>query len=301
MRARNLKPGFFKNADLAELSFECRLLFQGLWCLADRKGRLHDRPKQIKGEVFPYDNVDISTMLEQLQHHTFILRYEKNQNKYIQISNFEKHQYPHIKEQESTIPAPCKYGEKTIRARLNPESPILNPESPIPNPPALPDFEKVWALYPRQKGRKAAERHFRASVKTEVDLRNILRALENYKQSKEVKEGYVQYGSTWFNNWPDWMGGEKNGTNVGTGFFDGADKKSGTAGHYRPNTGLRKADVTTRQILNRVGIVSLPVANRAEKQSEQNRDNKPDGGRIDNDGRNVSPLEEHDVKTGESV
>jgi len=30
MRARNLKPGFFKNEELADLPFEARLLFAGL-------------------------------------------------------------------------------------------------------------------------------------------------------------------------------------------------------------------------------------------------------------------------------
>ena len=55
MRARNIKPGFFKNDTLAELEFAARLLFIGLWGLADRAGRLEDRPKKIKAEVFPYD------------------------------------------------------------------------------------------------------------------------------------------------------------------------------------------------------------------------------------------------------
>lgn len=136
MRARNIKPGFFKNADLAELPFETRILFQGLWCLADRKGRMDDRPKQIKGEVFPYDNLDCDAMLNQLQQHGFVFRYEKNSKRYIQIANFEKHQYPHIRESDSTIPAPDKHSINTSPARLNPD--VLNPESPILNPESTP-------------------------------------------------------------------------------------------------------------------------------------------------------------------
>ena len=65
-RARNIKPGFFTNPELAELPFETRLLFAGLWTVADKKGRLEDRPKKIKMQVFPADTVDIDTMLEQL-------------------------------------------------------------------------------------------------------------------------------------------------------------------------------------------------------------------------------------------
>ena len=45
--ARNIKPAFFANEFLAELPCEARLLFIGLWTLADRRGRLEDRSKGI--------------------------------------------------------------------------------------------------------------------------------------------------------------------------------------------------------------------------------------------------------------
>jgi len=32
-----------------------RLLYPGLWMLADREGRLEDRPLRIKAEILPYD------------------------------------------------------------------------------------------------------------------------------------------------------------------------------------------------------------------------------------------------------
>lgn len=57
-RIRYLKPDFFKDEDLAEHPFWIRLLFQGLWNIADREGRLEDRIKRINVDVFPYDNVD---------------------------------------------------------------------------------------------------------------------------------------------------------------------------------------------------------------------------------------------------
>jgi len=51
-RIRSLKPDFFKDEDLAVLPFEARLLFEGLWCYADKEGRLEDRPKYLKGVEF---------------------------------------------------------------------------------------------------------------------------------------------------------------------------------------------------------------------------------------------------------
>jgi DnaD/phage-associated family protein len=105
-RSRNIKPGFFLNDELAECEPLARLLFAGLWCIADREGRLEDRPKRIKAEILPYDDCDIDQLLNQLAQHGFILRYEIDGCQYIQIVNFSKHQNPHYKESESIIPSP---------------------------------------------------------------------------------------------------------------------------------------------------------------------------------------------------
>lgn len=105
-RSRNIKPGFFINDELAECEPLARLLFAGLWCIADREGRLEDRPKRIKAEILPYDDCDVDKFLNDLQEHGFIIRYEVDGNQYIQITNFKKHQNPHIKEAASIIPPP---------------------------------------------------------------------------------------------------------------------------------------------------------------------------------------------------
>lgn len=106
-RARNIKPGFFKNEILAELEMGDRLLFIGLWTLADREGRLEDRPKRIRIELFAFDDVDVDKMLATLHATGFILRYEIDGVKYIQITNFVRHQDPHYKEKASEIPPPA--------------------------------------------------------------------------------------------------------------------------------------------------------------------------------------------------
>jgi hypothetical protein len=91
-RIRTIKPSFFKNEDLAELPMQARLLFIGLWALADKEGRLEDRPKRIKVELFPYDSVDIDGSLSRLQSAGFIKRYGVGEMKVIQILSFSKHQ-----------------------------------------------------------------------------------------------------------------------------------------------------------------------------------------------------------------
>jgi hypothetical protein len=107
-RSRNIKPGFFRNEMLAECSPLARLLFAGLWCLADRAGRLEDRPKRIRAEVLPYDDGSVDEMLEELHRAGFILRYQVGSQRFIQVQNFSKHQNPHHREPGSTIPAPVE-------------------------------------------------------------------------------------------------------------------------------------------------------------------------------------------------
>ena len=126
MRARNIKPGFFKNELLVELPFVTRLFFIGLWTLADREGRIEDREKKIKIELFPADNVDIEGMLNELHGAGFVHRYVFENAAYIQIMNFKKHQHPHIKEPASTIPAPDKPGASPVQARLIIDSLIVD-------------------------------------------------------------------------------------------------------------------------------------------------------------------------------
>lgn len=66
-------------------------------------------------------------------------------------------------------------------------------------------FEQLWNTYPNRIGKKEAERHFNASVKTPQDVDAIKKALQNYLNSERVHKGYAQNGSTWFNNWRDWI------------------------------------------------------------------------------------------------
>jgi hypothetical protein len=106
-RARNIKPGFFKNEILGVADPLLSLLFEGLWILADRAGKLEDRPLRIKGEVFPYrEGIDMESMLDWLQSNGFIRRYVVAGKRYILVLEFVKHQNPHKNETASDIPDP---------------------------------------------------------------------------------------------------------------------------------------------------------------------------------------------------
>lgn len=69
-------------------------------------------------------------------------------------------------------------------------------------------FEEEWQQYPNRVGKKEAFRHFQASVKNGKDLDSFRLARENYlKHLKNPKNSWKkpQNGSTFFNNWQDWV------------------------------------------------------------------------------------------------
>ena len=179
-RSRNIKPGFFENEDLADCGPYAMLLFAGLWTLADRAGRLEDRPRRIKAQLLPYFDVDVDDELCKLEEGGFVTRYMAlDGQRYIQIVNFTRHQNPHIKEAPSTIPAPDTHEESpeetaeenvsvrlvtlekcdddntsqehrasTVQESLMPDSSLLIPDSGFPSTPIPPQRGGVRVQYP---------------------------------------------------------------------------------------------------------------------------------------------------------
>lgn len=152
MRARGIKPGFFKNDSLGTLPPLVRILFCGLWCMADRDGKLEDRPQRIKVEILPYDDCDIDSFLALLEQNGFIIRYAVQSRKYLKINKFSEHQNPHKQEKDSVIPEPStsKIGVSSDEKRnlfesesevvgLTPDSGLLTPDCGEPAPGNFPE------------------------------------------------------------------------------------------------------------------------------------------------------------------
>lgn len=233
-RARNIKPAFFMNEDLVELPFQDRLLFIGLWTLADREGRLEDRPKRIKMEVFPADDVDVDESLTRLASTGMLVRYEVGSGRYIQIVNFLKHQRPHGQEKDSEIPpfqgdlqprsepvttkVVTKYSQGDSKHALIPDTGYLIPDTPLTDTPCpslarkradVGDrFDTWYASYPSKVGKKRAQQAFEKIDWRKVDMADVMSALEQHKVSEQwTKDGgkFIPHPATWLNGerWND--------------------------------------------------------------------------------------------------
>lgn len=225
-RARNIKPALFKNEVLGVADPMLTLLFEGLWLLADREGRLEDRPLRIKGELFPYrEGLNMDAMLDWLAAEGFILRYQIAGKRYIQIDNFVKHQNPHKNEPESVIPCasigcstPEEIGTNTEEIGSAPadslslDSGFLIPDpltpSQAPEPVAADLFAKFWKLYPLKKGKTSAEKAWRKLKVTDALFSLIVDALAKQCASADwLKDDgrFIPHPATWLNGarWED--------------------------------------------------------------------------------------------------
>lgn len=224
-RARQLKYGFFINEKLAELPPLCRMFFQGLWLLADREGKLEDRPRKLKAQILPYDDADGDAFLCALKDASFLRRYEIDGASYIKILNFNEHQSPHKDEAESVIPDPVtqKHAVSTIEApeehqqklpcTLYPVSCIKKEkENKLTQKKKKKDhrlkFEQFYKTYPRHKDRERARKVFEKLNPDEELFAEIMQALENQAEEhklKNIDKQYLKYPQAWLNGkcWTD--------------------------------------------------------------------------------------------------
>lgn len=206
-RARNIKPSFFTNDKLGELPPLARLLFAGLWCVADREGRAEDRPKRIKAELLPYDVCDVEALLHALAVGGFIRRYAVNGQAIIQVINFARHQNPHLKEKASILPAPDNPGaipvhvpESPVLAQDIPEKVGLIPDCGIPQPDSLdliPDSRVLNPDGPRAAPPSAPQPSHLAAPRTARPPR-IEMSVERRANAAAV---WQAYGDAYFNRY----------------------------------------------------------------------------------------------------
>lgn len=130
-RKRMLDPNFFCDEKVVQVSAFARLMFQGLWCVADKEGRLERKPLRLKMQLFPADNVDGEALISELEHIGLIQPYTVNGATYLLIPGFAKHQHVHPKEAPSKLPPPpVVVVEKPV------EKPVENTQKVMDEPKA---------------------------------------------------------------------------------------------------------------------------------------------------------------------
>ncbi len=139
MRSRIVRPGVFSDEHLGGLSDSHFKLFVGLWNLADREGKVEDRPRRIRAEVWPYESDetrDVNTLLADLERVGKINRYRAGERRVILIPEFKVDQPIHPREAPSRLPDP----PEVLAHPHTPTKPRKGSADPLKaaQPPSLP-------------------------------------------------------------------------------------------------------------------------------------------------------------------
>ena len=107
-RIRTVKPDLFTHELLFEAEKESglpiRLAFIGLFTCCDRLGKFKWRPRQLKLDILPYDEINFEDVLNKLWESGFIKKYCVDGEFYGVVSKFLQHQTINARESDSTLP-----------------------------------------------------------------------------------------------------------------------------------------------------------------------------------------------------
>lgn len=174
------------NEDIIELPYEARLLFIGLWTLADREGRLENRPKKIKMSLFPADDINVAEQLDNISKLGFIELYNADGIDVIQIVNFVKHQTPHGLEKDSELPD--RNGIYTVYQR-NPKNKTIVGKAIQLNKSDLKHFyDKTGPFAPQNTG-SAVENSYQESESNQANSSgNTQEQLDNGSKTVSISD-----------------------------------------------------------------------------------------------------------------
>ena len=92
-RNRMIKKEFWTDDKCIELTITERLFFIGMWNFADDEGLIANKPRQMKAQIFPVDDITHGVINEMLMRlHELGLIVFGNDNSLIKIKNWSRHQ-----------------------------------------------------------------------------------------------------------------------------------------------------------------------------------------------------------------
>lgn len=156
-RIRTIKPEFWTDEKVVELTAFARLLFIGLWNFCDDEGRMVYSPRRIKMQIFPADALDIEALFSELTSSGLVQVYVATGAQYLQVQGFARHQKIDKRSASRLPPPPSSPGKTTNAPRCGsstawvaevpasgslPSNPADSPLE-ISLPPTPPDFPRI--------------------------------------------------------------------------------------------------------------------------------------------------------------
>lgn len=203
-RIRTIKPEFFTSDDICALSMAARLLYIGIWCEADREGRMEWKPRSLKRRYLPDDDVDVEALCAELVAAKLVKPYGDG---LAYIPTFNKHQHINPREAASTLPDP----ESTRQPRVPHASATRQPRDSDTqvgregkegkgtrdatrddDPPGFADFWTAWPSSDRKQARGECAKAWKKAG-AERCAAEILAHVERLKESKDWQKNAGEF------------------------------------------------------------------------------------------------------------
>lgn len=148
----------------------------------------------------------VRTALGYLEKRGTITQTTSNQGRIITICNWEK--YQSFESSDSKQDASDEQAERKLGANEAQHIGVLRKkkeelERALPGIRAF--LDAAYGIYPRHEGKTRGFKKLEKEIKTEADREALLAAIEKYKRSKSVKDGFVKLFSTFAGEWRDWL------------------------------------------------------------------------------------------------
>jgi hypothetical protein len=230
---RSVKPEFFADQEITLLSRDIRLLYIGLWGLADEHGRLQGDPRYVKGQLFAYDDDltagDIEKMLDCLIEAGKAHRYRVRNAVYLFLPKLAKHQRLEPAKVPSRLPSPneSERGADESEPDANESERGADESEPDAKKSTLSmwhvaggmehgaarepitdsdPFAEFWDTYPRREAKGSAKTAFAQAIQKGTPAETILDAARRYRDDPNLPEReFIPHPATWLDrcSWED--------------------------------------------------------------------------------------------------
>lgn len=209
-RIRSIKPEFPQSETIGKLSREARLLFIQLWTIVDDEGKARASSRVLASVLYPFDD-DAKELIEgwlgELERHSCVELYEVENNRYVQITNWLKHQKID-RPSKSRLPDPREGSRVFIEASmLDLGSRIMdlgsrnNKHARERASVSKNRFDEFWSEWPNKVGKPVAKKSY---DKVSDCHEAIMAGLQRYIQNKPPERPWLN-PSTFLNQrrWED--------------------------------------------------------------------------------------------------
>ena len=215
-RYRRIKPEFYSDDKIIELTHSARLFFIGMWTFSDDTGVIQNKPRMLKAQIFPADDISVDDVQDilRLLYECSLIAYNDDQT-LIRVKGFLSHQkidrpqpskYVFVEGQPGQFDEPSTNTRRPIVNTVKLSKVKISKDKLKENGQIQEAFDQLWIRYPKKVKKARCLRVFNGLSKTkrEACIKGVKRYIE-YWELNGTSLSHVPMLSSFINDarWED--------------------------------------------------------------------------------------------------